>query len=273
LKNSVLLTVAVTGCTLIARGQTLQTNQLMIGDEVVDARVIDGKLVGEKWMAVSNKLVRIYAELDPDFPKRPSLRLFLSTPLVPSTVRVKLFHGAMYMADDFKTPSLTATQTVDICSSEDNARIVIMVVDNGPIYSSTNSGMTWITTSAPGKYEFPVSGAFIAAATIRPSAENQMITSTPAKNWYVVASAPDTSGLILTRDASQAAPALRITHSSGGVLLSWSTAVTGYVLQSSEDLSSTNWVDVPSPVNVSGQENQVLVSSQTGRTFYRLRSQ
>jgi hypothetical protein len=43
-----------------------------------------------------------------------------------------------------------------------------MVADNGPIYSSTNSGMTWLMINTPGKYEFfltgdPIGGGFKAA--------------------------------------------------------------------------------------------------------------
>ena len=160
---------------------------------------------------------------------------------------------------------------MDILSSKDNSRIVIMVADNGPIYSSTNSGMTWTVISTPGDYSFPVDGGFTAAATIHPSAENQKIAGSPTKSWYAIASGPDSSGLILTQDVSHATPALSITRSSDGVVLSWPSAFSGYVLQASEDFG--NWVDVSNAVNVVGERNQVLVTSPVGKGFYRLRSQ
>jgi hypothetical protein len=91
---------------------------------------------------------------------------------------MKGLHGLMYMAGDLRTPALANTNLVDIYSSEAKTRIVVMVADNGPIYSSTNSGMTWEVINSPGEYRFPLyddanGGGFIAAATIHPSRENQ----------------------------------------------------------------------------------------------------
>ncbi len=289
----VLLMVPIIGGALIAGGANLRTNQLMIGDKVVDGEVNDGKIVGNRYMVVSNEVIQVHVEVTPipgptEAPEqrpssnpefKPSLGLLLSTGVGSTTFgRVKGLHGLMYMAGDLRTPGLAKTTRVDICSSEDNARIVVMVAENGPIYSSTNSGMTWTVINTPGKYEFPLTvdsngGGFIAAATIYPSLENQTVARSPATNWYAIGSAPDGSGLILTENISQAAPALSITHSSGGAVVSWPSAFTGFVLQANRDLSSTNWVDVPNPVKTVRQENQVFVSSSAVNTFYRLRSQ
>jgi hypothetical protein len=153
-----------------------------------------------------------------------------------------------------------------------------MVLDNGPIYSSTNSGMTWTVINAPGKYEFPLTaepdgGGFIAAATLYPSPENQTATNSPATNWYAVGSAPDGSKLVITEDPSQPAPVLSITHAGGGVVVSWPAAFTSFVLQANNDLSTTNWVNVADPVKKAGGENQVLISSPADNNFYRLKSQ
>jgi hypothetical protein len=288
----VLLTVAALGCMIIGCTANELTNQLTIGGKAVASKVVDGKIVGDRWMVVSNELIRIHVEATPipgppDASKEdssakddsePSLRLLLSTGVGPIEFgHVKGLHGLIYMADDLRTPALAKTNKVDIFSSDDNARIVVMLVDNGPIYSSTNSGMTWVTINAPGNYEFPLTvetngGGFKAAATIHPSSKNQTVTHLPPRNWYAFGSAPDGSGLILTKNASQAAPALNITRSSSGAVVSWPSAFTGFVLQASDGLSATNWVNVPNPVKTVGQENQVFVPSQAGNGFYRLRS-
>ncbi len=186
-------------------------------------------------------------------------------------------HGKIYVAQahDWKTPGLAPTTPVEIQTGGNN--IVVMVLDNGPIYSSTNSGMTWRVINTPGTYEFPLiigpKGGFSAAATIYPSPANQTATNPPASNWYAVGSAPNGSKLVMTGDASQPAPALTIRHSGGGMIVSWPAEFTGYVLQENGDFSSTNWVDVTNAVNTVGGQNQVNIPSPGGNNFYRLRSQ
>ncbi len=187
-------------------------------------------------------------------------------------------HGRMYMArrHDWRVPDLAQTNRVDMLSG--GSRIVVMVLDNGPIYSSTNSGMTWTVIDTPGEYQFPLTigpkgGGMLAKATILPSPDNQTTTNSSLSTWYAVGSGPNGSMLVLTGDVSQPAPALTIAHSGGGVIVSWPAAFTGYVLQENSDLSSTNWVDVTNSVNVVGGENQVLISSPADNNFYRLKSQ
>ena len=292
-----LLAVAVFGGVFVAAGADLRTNQMMIGDEVVDAKVVDGKIIGDALVAAgSNGLFVVHEEVTPiqepssapeahpssntnPKPLLQSLQLLLN----PGNGETKFgsvngLHGHMYTAKDWRMPSLAQTNRVDILSSEDKTRIVVMVADNGPIYSSTNSGMTWTVINAPGKYEFPLTsgpngGGFIAAATIYPSPENQSATNSPVSNWYAVGSAPDGSKLVMTGGTSQPAPALTIRNSGGGVVISWPAAFKGFVLQGNSDLSSANWVDVTDPVNKVGEENQVLVSSPADNNFYRLKSQ
>ena len=194
----------------------------------------------------------------------------------------KCLHGLMRMARGWKTPGLANTTRVDIISAPDNVRIVVLVRDNGPIYSSTNSGMSWTVFNTPGMYKFPLTdslehGGFYAAATLYPSPENQTSTnalaSTSTSSWYAVGSTPDGNKLVLTGDSSQPAPALSITHSEAGVVVSWSAAFKGFLLQANSDLNSTNWVDVTNSVNVTGEENQVFISSPVNNNYYRLRSQ
>lgn len=272
-----------------ARGD--QTNQFMIGNEPVDGKIVNGKLVGDRVIAISNELYVIHTEITPierpadgqkasvseESDSGPCLRLLMSPGSGPTRFGgVKGLHGELYMADNWRTPAIARTNRVDILSSEDNSRIAVMVADNGPIYTSTNSGMTWATIDAPGKYEFRLSGdepgdSYIAAGTIRHVPQNQpaLILST---NWYAIGSAADGSKMILTKNMTEAAPALRIVRSDHGAIVSWPNAYTAFVLQMNDDLLSTNWTDVPATVKMVGAESQVYVPSPTNNAFFRLRS-
>lgn len=288
-----LLIMAVFGGMFIAAGTEFTTNQWMIGNEVAHTQMVNGKLMLEALVpAGSNKLFLISTEIKilPEAPgasnadsspkriREPVLHLMLYTGDDETDFgKVGGYYGDMYAARDWRTPSLPQTNHVEILSTEDNRRIVVMVGDNGPIYSSTNSGMTWHVITNPGKYKFlltlgPKRGGYVAEATIHPSPANQTATNPPASNWYAVGSASDGSKLVINEDPSQPAPVLSITHSDGGVVISWPAEFTGYVLQENTDFSSTNWVDVTDPVKKVGEENQVLISSPASNNFYRLRS-
>lgn len=289
IKTPLLLSVLVLGGIFAAPGDNQSTNQLWIGDEKVPAKTVDGRLVGERWMVVSNTLWLISTEVTPikaptgvKSHYEPALHLVLYTGHGGSGKldNVKGLHGLVYMAKDWRKPELPQTNEVDVLSTEDNTRIVVMVLGNGPIYSSTNSGMTWKMFDVPGHYKFPLTlnkngAGFVAEATIHPSPTNQPVLNSPplASNWYAVATAPDGSKMVMTEDASQSAPVLNITHSSNDVMISWPATFTGFVLQENSDLSSTNWVDVTNAVNKTTEEFQVFISSPPENDFYRLKSQ
>jgi Bacterial lectin len=61
---------------------------------------------------------------------------------------------------------------------------------------------------------------------------------------------------------------LSVASSSGRVVLSWPTAVGGYVLQQSSNLNT--WTTLPGPYPVVGAQYQYVVSPPTGTEFYRL---
>jgi hypothetical protein len=58
--------------------------------------------------------------------------------------------------------------------------------------------------------------------------------------------------------------------STNAVVLSWAAAATGFSLQQNGDLTVPNWQAVAAPVNVVGEQNQVVVSLAVGSVFYRL---
>jgi hypothetical protein len=165
-----------------------------------------------------------------------------------------------------------------IFTPQAKSRIILMVCDNGPLFSSIDSGMSWNLINAPGTHQFPLisragDGAFIAEATIHATNEHQPLTNISSSTWYATGSASDGSKQVLTRDASQPAPALSIAHSDAGIIVSWSEIFKNFVLQSNNDLNSTNWTDVTSAVNVVSGPNQVLVVSPAALNFFHLRSQ
>jgi hypothetical protein len=61
------------------------------------------------------------------------------------------------------------------------------------------------------------------------------------------------------------APLLTITYSSNKAIVSWSPSVTGWTLQTNDDLGTTNWVNYGGVIN-----NSVTNSPPTGNLFFRL---
>lgn len=57
------------------------------------------------------------------------------------------------------------------------------------------------------------------------------------------------------------------------VILSWSTNAIGFALQETPSLPATNWIIVPTPPVIVGDENQVAVTPLSSNRFYRLINQ
>ena len=66
--------------------------------------------------------------------------------------------------------------------------------------------------------------------------------------------------------------ALRIFKSGTDVIVVWPTAATGFVLQSCDNLTTTNWQNVLTAPAVVGSENFVTNASPTGNAFFRLKN-
>ena len=66
-------------------------------------------------------------------------------------------------------------------------------------------------------------------------------------------------------------PSLTVTPETNSVTLSWPSSSTGYLLQESQDLSSTNWTDVAEVPADDGVTLSVNLTSQEGKCFYRLK--
>ena len=67
-------------------------------------------------------------------------------------------------------------------------------------------------------------------------------------------------------------PVISITHSANGVVLSWpADGTAGFQLESTTDLLAPAWVAVTNGISVSGGSYSVIVPSNAGRSFYRLK--
>jgi hypothetical protein len=110
--------------------------------------------------------------------------------------------------------------------------------------------------------------------TATPSAGYQFVNWTEggvpvstAPSYAFVASAAHTVvanfSLIIPRIAMPAAAA-------GTMKIEWPAALPGWTLEESPDLSPGSWVPSAVPVNVSGANNQAVISMSAGRRFFRL---
>jgi hypothetical protein len=280
------------GVLLGAEAAEVRHQRLMLGTNQVQGVVTKGKLVADEVIAAdSNSLTMLHVEVTPltnstaasnsasaaGPASEPRLRLLLSTGEGSGQYGgVKGLHGVIYLAQDWKKPNLPPTTPVDIFASQDGTKVVVFVLDNGPLYSSTNSGMSWSMISTPSTYRVPLTLAadgagFFASATIEASAGGLANTNPPNPNWFAVARAPDGSQMVLNRDVANPAPILSIVRTGEGAVVSWPAAAGDFVLQENTRLSATNWVDVTNAVNQMGERNQVLISPSPEHNFFRLR--
>ena len=190
------------------------------------------------------------------------------------------YHGSIYVFDGSESSGQPGwhRHLGEMVASDDNTKVVVVVKDNGTIYYTTNSGMAWKIITTPGQYDFPMGNpppagygysGILFTVTIHGTSTKQ----TPETNWYAVGDASNGSKIAITGNSSQPAPLLTITPSNGGALIAWPASFSGYGLQSSHDLTATNWVNVTNSVRVTASENQVFITSSIDNAFFRLKSQ
>jgi len=81
----------------------------------------------------------------------------------------------------------------------------------------------------------------------------------------------DNFGARILAISGTTAPRLTITKSGNNVIISWPTT-TGYVLQTTTNLTSNTWTLVTQTPVISGANSQVTLPAGTGIQFFRLRS-
>jgi hypothetical protein len=189
-----------------------------------------------------------------------------------------------------------------VASSADGVKLVaaagsgLTATATGPIYASTNSGLTWTPTSAPNAGWVGVSssadGTKLAGVvyngniyTSSDSGATWVQATAPTTNWFFVASSADggrlvaasggynVSGLIYSQ-LSVVPPFLAITYSEDNALISWTVPSVSFDLQQSSDLGFSLWtnVDTQATLDLTNLQNHVTVPSTGTNNWYRLRS-
>jgi photosystem II stability/assembly factor-like uncharacterized protein len=181
-----------------------------------------------------------------------------------------------------------------VASSADGTRLVAAGCYS--IYTSPDSGSTWIRTDAPSNAWTSVASSadgskLIAAATnsvysIYTSTDSGA-TWTPATNGpsgvicNSVASSADGSKLVaavygggIYTSQTTPVPVLNLTPLGNQLAFSWIIPSTDFVLQQSSDLAAMNWTVVTNTpaLNPANLQNQVALPLPAGNVFYRLKS-
>ena len=147
--------------------------------------------------------------------------------------------------------STDAEYMYGVASSADGSVLIACSEGYPFVFTSTNSGATWVTNSLP------------------------------SLNWTCVAASADGTKLMASYIGfpsgggiytSQTTPAPQLSSSltNGTMAISWLIPSTNFVLQQSSDLAS--WSDVTNtPVlNFTNLQNQVTLPTSSGNAFYRL---
>ena len=142
-----------------------------------------------------------------------------------------------------------------IACSADGSKLTAVGLNypNYIVYSSTNSGVSWVSNNLPNLYWSHVSESadggvrFLSAAYTGDIFKSQMVYP----------------------------PKLKVSNSTGLLVLSWIVPSTSFILQQNADLSAPNWVNVAAPpvVNYATLTYEVSVTPPAGPMFYRLVSQ
>lgn len=173
------------------------------------------------------------------------------------------FNGLYVSKDSGATWQLTQLATnqwwTSVASSADGKRLITgrsrtsWGAISNLFYTSTDAGLTWTVNDAPNT------------------------------NWNSVASSADGCKLVaavggsysgfIYRAQSVPQPVLKTRLSGTQLILSWIMPSAPFVLQQTDDLSSPNWLDLPSvPVlNTATLENEVTVPLTKTNSFYRLK--
>jgi hypothetical protein len=181
-----------------------------------------------------------------------------------------------------------ATGWVTLACSADGT--ILAAASESGFAISRDSGATWVTNAGPAASSVACSadGTRFVLAQAGPVGPGDIFTSLDSGKTWVTNNAPVTSwhGVAMSADGSiliasgnegiytaqiPAKPPLSIAPSGANLSLSWPLPSTGFVLQQSADLTSTNWVNVTNTVTPTNYWNQVTLSPPaSGNVFYRL---
>jgi hypothetical protein len=132
------------------------------------------------------------------------------------------------------------------------------VAQKGLIYTSTNSGTSWISNGVPGSSLL----------------QQWQSVASSADGSKLAAGAANTSRGAIWTSQTTPAPGLNITKSNGNLALWWIVPATNFVLQQNSDLRTANWTNVTNTLtlNLTNLQNQISLPLPAGNAFYRLKT-
>jgi uncharacterized repeat protein (TIGR03803 family) len=177
--------------------------------------------------------------------------------------------------------TFSPTAGADLANQDGASPIAGLVLSGNTLYGAAEFGGSWGTgtvfsmntngTSFIPLYNFSTISAFNSPNGDGAYPVASLVLS--GTTLYGSANSGGTSGYgsIFSLTVPAAPPQLAITVTSGNVILTWSTNITGFILQSSTNLASPSiWAPVsPAPSIVNGQ-NTVTNQISGAQQFYRL---
>ena len=152
-----------------------------------------------------------------------------------------------------------------IASSADGTKLVAAanpsgfgITVPGPIYTSSDSGVTWISNNVPGEFWMAAASSADGSNFVACSSEGTTTTNGYTALDQIVTSMPR--------------PWLTPVLAETSVVITWPWPMAGYQLQQKPDLSATNWTAVTNAPVVTNLQNQVRVYPLAGAGYYRLKN-
>jgi len=180
-----------------------------------------------------------------------------------------------------------------IACSADGKKLVASVF-GGVIWTSTNSGATWITNNVPSINWFCVASSADGSKLAAVCEGGGIYTSTnsgtiwtsnniSSQDWWTVATSADGNKLVagalpqssdggIFTSYSPSTLSMSTILTNGNLTLSWTVSSTNFILQQSCDLFA--WTDLTNtPVlNLTNLQNEITVPMSSGNNFYRLKT-
>jgi hypothetical protein len=200
--------------------------------------------------------------------------------------------GTSWSSNYLGTSTVALDQPCAASSADGGTLLVGAGGNGGLIYVSTNFGASWtsntvrqvwasLACSANGHHMVAVGYPSIYTST--DSGTTWISNNAPRLQWRAAAVSADGNAMLAVAEPGgiytwQAAPAPALgiipALSNGNVTVSWVVPSTNLVLQQSPDLAPGNWSDVTNAptLNLSNLQNQVTAPMLSGAGFYRLRT-
>jgi len=187
---------------------------------------------------------------------------------------------------------------LSVASSADGTKLIASGVEG--IYTSTNSGVTWVSNAVPSEFWSGVAcsanGQTLVAVAIynlmgdagciftsTNSGATWISNSISSQNWFGVASSADGGTLVATGNNSFgsspggiyisqtiAAPELIIAAVNTNLAVSWLIPSTNFVLQQSSDLISWSNITNTPELNLTNLNNELCLLPTNNSGFFRL---